>query len=95
MSKQISWRVVLVVKHGQINNFRALTEEMVESTRKEPLIYERFVTDDDELVEVYEQYADSAAAVAHLQEFRQKFGERFSRWWSAQSSPCTETQATS
>jgi hypothetical protein len=41
MSKQISWRVVLVVKHGQINNFQALTEEMVESTRQElgALIY--------------------------------------------------------
>jgi quinol monooxygenase YgiN len=48
MSKQISWRVVLVIKHGQINNFQALTEEMVESARQElgTLIYERFVTDD-------------------------------------------------
>jgi quinol monooxygenase YgiN len=80
MSKQISWRVVLVVKHGQINNFQALNEEMVESARKElgALIYERFVTNDGKLVEVYERYANSAAAVAHLQDFREKFGERFS-----------------
>jgi quinol monooxygenase YgiN len=80
MSKQISWRVVLVMKQGQANNFQALTEEMVESTRKEigALIYERFATDDDKFVEIYERYADSAAAVAHLQEFRQKFGQRFS-----------------
>ena len=80
MSNQISWRVELAVKLGQIDNFRALTGEMVESTRKEPgvLSYERFVTDDSKFVHVYERYADSVAALAHLQEFRKKFGDRFS-----------------
>jgi quinol monooxygenase YgiN len=79
MSNQISWRVELAVKLGQIDNFRALTGEMVESTRKEPgvLSYERFVTDDAKFVHVYERYADSAAALAHFQEFRKKFGDRF------------------
>ena len=57
MSNQISWLVELAVKLGQIDNFRALTGEMVESTREEPgvLSYERFVTDDAKFVHVYER----------------------------------------
>jgi quinol monooxygenase YgiN len=68
MGDQISWHVELAVKPGQIENFQALTGEMVESTRDEPgvLDYERFVSDDGKFVHVYERYADSAAAVAHL-----------------------------
>jgi quinol monooxygenase YgiN len=79
VSNQISWRVELAVKPGELDNFRTLTEEMVESTREEPgvLIYERFVSDDGKVVHVYERYADSAAAVAHLREFVRKFGGRF------------------
>src|ERR1700686_1861601 len=78
MTNQISWRVELAVKPGQIDNFQGLTGEMVESTRKESgvLGYERFVTDDAKFVHVYERYADAAVAVAHLQEFRKQFGER-------------------
>ena len=79
MGDQISWHVELAVKPGQIENFRALTSEMVESTRDEPgvLNYERFVSDDGKFVHVYECYADSAAAVAHLRKFGKNFGERF------------------
>jgi quinol monooxygenase YgiN len=60
-------------------NFLSLTGEMVVSTQKESgvLSYQRFVTDDANFVHVYECYANSDAAVAHLQEFRAKFGERF------------------
>jgi quinol monooxygenase YgiN len=48
MCDQISWHVVLAVKPGQIDNFRALTTEMVESTRAEVgvLNYERFISGD-------------------------------------------------
>ena len=48
MSDQISWHVELAVKPGQIANFRALTTEMVESTKHEAgvLNYERFVSAD-------------------------------------------------
>jgi quinol monooxygenase YgiN len=35
MSDQISWWVELAVKPGQLENFRALTAEMVEFTRRE------------------------------------------------------------
>jgi quinol monooxygenase YgiN len=79
MGDQVSWQVELAVKPGALDNFRALTAEMVESTRGEPgvLSYERFVSADGQVVHVYERYADSAAAVAHLRTFVRKFGGRF------------------
>jgi quinol monooxygenase YgiN len=79
MSDQVSWHVELAVKSGQINNFRALTTEMMESTRAEAgvLNYERFISDDGNFVHVYERYANSAAAIEHLHTFTKKFSERF------------------
>jgi len=79
MSDQISWPVELAVKPGQIDNFRALTTEMVESTGQVAgvLNYERFVSADGNFVHVYERYTDSAAAVAHLQRFTKNFSGRF------------------
>jgi len=52
---------------------------MVESTRTEAgvLSYQRFVTEDGEAVHVYERYADSGAALAHLKTFGKLFGARF------------------
>ena len=80
MGGQVSWHVELAVKTGELENFRALTHEMVEYSRSEPgvLIYERFSSRDGKVVHVYERYADTATALAHLLEFRNKFGERFS-----------------
>ena len=79
MSAEVSWQVELELKHGQRDRFLALTEEMVEATRSEAgaLIYERFVSEAGEAIWVYERYADSAAAVAHLKMFAEQFGERF------------------
>jgi quinol monooxygenase YgiN len=79
MSDQISWHVQLAVKPGQLDNFRALTTEMVESTRPVAgvLNYERFVSADGNFVHVYERYTDSATAVAHLQRFTKNFSGRF------------------
>ena len=79
MSAEVSWQVELELKPGQRDHFLALTEEMVEASRCEAgaLIYERFVSEDGEAVWVYERYADSAAAVAHLKMFAEQFGERF------------------
>jgi quinol monooxygenase YgiN len=81
MSGEIAWQVELAVKPGELANLRALTGEMVQATRAEPgaLIYERFVSEDGKMVCVYERYADSAAAVAHLLAFASAFGERFSK----------------
>jgi quinol monooxygenase YgiN len=79
MNEQVSWQVELAVKPGELDNFRALTAEMVESTRGEPgvLSYERFVSADGRVVHVYERYVNSAAAVEHLCTFGRKFGRRF------------------
>lgn len=79
MSDQISWHVELAVKEGQLESFRALTGEMVEFTRSESgvLSYQRFVSDDSKFVHVYERYADSAAALAHLRNFATNFSGRF------------------
>jgi quinol monooxygenase YgiN len=79
MRTEVSWHVELAVKPGQFENFQALTNEMIESTRDElgVLNYERFVSDDGKFIHVYERYTDSAAAVTHLQKFRKSFSERF------------------
>jgi quinol monooxygenase YgiN len=81
MSDEISWRVELAIKRGQVDNFRKLTGEMVSSTRSEPgvLTYQRFVSQDGKVVHVYERYADSVAALAHLRTFVEQFSGRFSR----------------
>src|SRR5258708_13916024 len=79
LGDQISWHVELAVKPGQLVNFRELAGEMVESTRAEPgvLSYQRFVSDDGQFVHAYERYANSTAAVAHLQKFGEQFSDRF------------------
>ena len=81
MSDQISWHVELQVKPGQLEALRALTSEMVESTKSEvgALIYERFISDDSQIVHVFERYIDSTAALTHLLAFGKIYGERFSR----------------
>jgi hypothetical protein len=81
MSDEVSWQVELIVKPGELDNFRALTKEMVEATKGERgvLIYERFVSDDRRAVHVYERYVDSVAAVAHLLSFGKLYGGRFER----------------
>jgi quinol monooxygenase YgiN len=80
MGGEISWHVVLRIKPGQLDNFRTLTGEMVAVTRRERgiLSYQRFVSDDGTIIHVYERYADSAAAVAHLGAFMKRFAARFS-----------------
>lgn len=80
MEERVSWHVHLAVKPGQLESFRSLNDEMVESTREETgvLVYERFINEDGTEVQVYERYSDSRTAVAHLQSFRNKYGERFS-----------------
>jgi len=79
MGEQVAWHVELAIKPGALDDFRTLTSEMVEATRGEPdvLSYERFISADGKVVHVYERYADSAAAVAHLRTFRRTFGDRF------------------
>ena len=81
MGDQISWYVELAIKPGQLDNFRALTGEMVRVTRRESgvLAYQRFVSSDSNVIHVYERYANSDAANAHLQIFIKTFADRFQR----------------
>jgi quinol monooxygenase YgiN len=80
MGREISWHVELGVKPGQLGNFQKLTAEMVDATRREHgvLSYQRFVSDDGTTIRIYERYADSAAALAHLAAFAERFADRFS-----------------
>jgi len=79
MNGQICWHVELVIKPGRLESFRTLTGEMVESARSELgiLSYQRFVGEDGKTVHVYERYADSTAALAHLEIFAKKFAKPF------------------
>jgi len=79
MNQEVSWWVELAVKPGKLDDFQALTGEMVESTRRESgvLAYQRFITEDGKFVYAYERYADSFAALAHLKTFEREFGRRF------------------
>lgn len=78
MSDVVSWDLMLSVKDGKLDEFRALMDEMVAATKDEPgaLIYEWFVSDDGTAVHIYERYADSDATMAHLGSFA-GFAPRF------------------
>jgi len=80
MNDQISWQVHLEVRSEQLDDFRSLTNEMVESARSETgiLIYERFIGEKQTDIHVYERYINSSAAIGHLQLFKESYGERFS-----------------
>lgn len=75
----VSWNLELDVGEGRLDDFRALMEEMVESTRGEAgaLVYEWFIDADGSVCHIYERYADSAAVLAHLGTFASTFAERF------------------
>jgi quinol monooxygenase YgiN len=76
---EIAWLVELVVKPGQLDNFRTLTGEMVAFALNEGgvLSYQRFVSENGAQVYVYERYASSAAALAHLENLKTRFATRF------------------
>ena len=80
MSDQVSWHVELAIKSGKLDDLRVLTDEMTAAARKEPgtLAYQRFVSDDDGFLHIYERYVSPEAALAHLQNFIAVFGERYS-----------------
>jgi quinol monooxygenase YgiN len=79
MSSVVSWSLELAVRDGRLDDFRSLIQEMVESTESEPgtQIYECFVSGDGSVCHLYERYADSESALAHLGTFGSNFAERF------------------
>ena len=79
MSEVVSWNLQMSVRDGQLDDARDLMPEMVESTRGEEgtLGYEWFLSGDGTVCHIYERYADSDAALAHLGTFGANFAERF------------------
>jgi quinol monooxygenase YgiN len=79
MQDQVSWWVELTLGAGQLADFERITGEMVEAARHETgvLSYQRFISDDRTTVHVYERYADSGSAGAHLRRFDETFADRF------------------
>ena len=79
MSDFVSWVVDHTIKPGQFENFKALVEELVRSTRNEPntLAYEWFLSEDSASCHSIERFADSAAALLHLGNFGENFADRF------------------
>jgi quinol monooxygenase YgiN len=73
----VSWSIELHVDERNRPAFIALTDEMIEASGDEPgtLVYERFAHGSD--VYLHERYADSVAAVQHLQMFAARFRDRF------------------
>ena len=65
MNDEIAWQVELAVKPSELDNFRALTRDMVAFAKTEPgvLVYERFGSEDGATVYVYERFADSASTL--------------------------------
>ena len=76
---EVAWLLEVAVNPGQLETVRALMDEMVASTRAEPGArgYVWFVGQDGGVVALYERYADSAAALAHLATFGETFAQRF------------------
>jgi quinol monooxygenase YgiN len=79
MSESVSWNLQVDVQDGRLDEARALMSEMVASTRQEPgaLVYEWFLSPDGQVCHLCERYADSAAALEHLESFGANFAERF------------------
>lgn len=79
MSDTLSWNLQLEVRDGRLDDARALMAEMVEATRAEEgtLGYEWYLSEDGAACHIYERFADSDAALAHLGAFGSNFMERF------------------
>jgi quinol monooxygenase YgiN len=77
MDAPVAWVLEVAIKPGRGDAFRALVDEMVRATRGEPgaLVYEW--AGDGDAVAVYERYADSAAALAHVAAWGSAFAGRF------------------
>ena len=79
MNENIFWVVSAKVKEGELENLKALMNEMVESTMNEPdtINYEWFISDDNKYCHLYERYKNSDAAVIHMKSFVRDFVKRF------------------
>lgn len=81
VGQEVAWHVELAVQPAQCAAFRALTTEMIRTAGRERgvLAYRRYLSEDATSAVVYEHYATSNAAVAHLNLFRERFAVAFER----------------
>ena len=80
MAAEVSWVRELDVQPGREKDLPALVEDMVRATQTdEPgtLDYQWRTSADGRVCHIYEHYADSAAVLAHLANFGEKFAGRF------------------
>lgn len=80
MAAGVSWMLELNIQNGQGENLPALIEEMVGATKAgEPgtLDYQWSTSADGTTCHIFERYADSAAVMAHLGTFGEKYAGRF------------------
>lgn len=77
MSEEVSWLLTLDMK--DLDGFKAVMADMVEATKAEEgaLHYEWFIGEDEMTAQIYERYTNSAAAVAHLKTFNERFANPF------------------
>lgn len=80
MGTDVIWLLETTVDPKRSDEFHALMEEMVRATKdNEPgtLAYEWSVSEDGTRCHLYEHYADSAAAMTHIDTFGERFADRF------------------
>lgn len=80
MSDQVSWILELEIQQGREEDLRHLAAEMIETTKaNEPgtLAYEWCISADGKQCHIFERYADSAAVLAHVAAFGEKYAGRF------------------
>jgi quinol monooxygenase YgiN len=79
MDDQVSWLLEGTVRPGELENLKALINEMVESTRAEPgaLNYQWCISADNTTVHNFDRYRDSAAARTHLEGFLSNHAGRY------------------
>ncbi|HSF99975.1 MAG TPA: hypothetical protein VLA20_02555 [Vicinamibacterales bacterium] len=80
MSGEVSWLLELNVNLGRETEFQSLMSEMVaaaEANEPGTLTYLWNLHTDGTLCHIYERYADSETALAHLRDFQEKFASRF------------------
>lgn len=79
-NQEVYWILELTINEGKKDDFMEMMNDMVMATKKnEPgtLNYEWNMSGDGKTCYLYERYANSAAAMTHIQNFGAKFAERF------------------
>jgi quinol monooxygenase YgiN len=79
-TNEVAWVFELELQPGCREQFEKLVPEMVETIRaNEPgcLAYQFFVNEDGTVIQAYERYVDSDAALAHMAGFGERFAGRF------------------